>query len=438
VGPLQLFGEALWVAGRDEHAVDPVGDDIAVAGDRRGDCRGAGGEGLGEDHAEALAGERGGAEQIGLVQSRPQILPGDPAADVDPAHCLGIGEVAKNVVSLGPDHREAAGDVLHQSFKRGQEDRQALALLGAADEQDPQLLARWLRRLRRRIDVDTVGDHLVVTAEPAPTRPGGGLGNGDPGREPVEHPPGSERRGDVVGDRLGRVGVEGSDRGGAGPECCVPADQRHDRLVNVDHVVTALAKLTARSDDATDREGGEIGDRAIGGEPCGATHRRQVIGNRPRLRGRAVKRAAEPVGRVERGKHAHVMAAAEKLLGESLYVPVHAPLVTPGIWRDESNSHEALRVVDAPAQSMGGAGLGTWLQLGDHQAQEGHYHAASNLNHRALQGQEIGVERAAVLLQLADVLSQIGAQLAVALVHIRTERLDVLVDAVEAFVHPTG
>ncbi len=83
VGALQLLGEALRVARRDEDAVDAVGDDVAVAGDRRGDRRGAGGEGLGQDHAEALPRERGRAEQVGLVHGAVQRLARDAAADVD-------------------------------------------------------------------------------------------------------------------------------------------------------------------------------------------------------------------------------------------------------------------------------------------------------------------------------------------------------------------
>ena len=150
VGALQLLGQALGVAGRHQHPVDAVGDDVAVAGDRRGDHRRAGGEGLGQDHAEALARERGGAEHVGLVQRRPEALAGDAPADVDPAHRLGVGEVAQDVLALGADHGQAAGHVLDQGAEGGEQDRQALALLGAADEEHPQLLAGGLRPARAR------------------------------------------------------------------------------------------------------------------------------------------------------------------------------------------------------------------------------------------------------------------------------------------------
>ncbi len=98
-------------------------------------------------------------------------------------------------------------------------------------------LAR-LRAVRSAADVDPVGDDLVVTAEPAPARPLGRLGDGDPCRELVDHAPGSEQVGGVVGDRLGRVGVEGADHRSLGVKRRVPPDQRRDRLVDVDHVET--------------------------------------------------------------------------------------------------------------------------------------------------------------------------------------------------------
>ena len=55
-------------AGRNEQPVDPVAHDVAVARDVRAHDRGAGGEGLCQDHAEALAAQRGGADEVGLVQ----------------------------------------------------------------------------------------------------------------------------------------------------------------------------------------------------------------------------------------------------------------------------------------------------------------------------------------------------------------------------------
>ena len=277
-------------------------------------------------------------------------------------HRLGVGEVAEHVLALGADHGEAAGHVLDQGAESGQQDRQALALLRAADEEHAQLLARRLRPLRRGGDVDAVGDHLVVAAEPAPPGPGGRLGDGDPRREPVEDAPGAERRGDAVGQCLGRVGVEGADRGGVGAERGVPADQRHHRLVDVDDVEVALVQLAARGDHAAGREGREVGDRAVGGEARRAPERDQVVGDLARLRRGTVQGPAEAAGRIEWREHANVMAAAEELLRKRLHVPVHAALVGPGIWRDECNSHEPLRVVDRPEGTRGAAQRGRSLQ----------------------------------------------------------------------------
>ncbi len=201
-------------------------------------------------------------------------------------------------------------------------------------------LAGRLRPLRRGVDVDPVGDDLVVAAEPAATGPGGGLGDGDPRGEPVEDAARAKHRSDVVGNRLGRVGVEGADDRRAGAERGVPADQRHHRLVDVDYVVAPAGE--ARGAGATTppaREGGEIGDGAVGAEADRAAQRHEVVGDLASLGGRAVQRPAEPVGRVEGSEHTDVVAAAEELLGERLDVPVYAALITPGIWRDKGDSH---------------------------------------------------------------------------------------------------
>ena len=94
VDALELLGEALRIAGRDEDAVDAVLDDVAVAGDLGGDHRRTGREGLGQDHAEALARERRRAEHVGLVQLLPQALTGDAPMEVDEAQQVGVGDVS--------------------------------------------------------------------------------------------------------------------------------------------------------------------------------------------------------------------------------------------------------------------------------------------------------------------------------------------------------
>ena len=57
--------------------------------------------------------------------------------DVDEAHRLGVGEVAQDLLALGADHGQPAGHVLGQGAEGAEQDRQALALLGAADEERP-------------------------------------------------------------------------------------------------------------------------------------------------------------------------------------------------------------------------------------------------------------------------------------------------------------
>ena len=124
------------------------------------------------------------------------------AADVDVVQCLPIRQIAEDVGALGADHGQAARHVLDESAECCQQDRQPLALLGAADEQDPQLLAARLLAIRGSIDVDAVGDDLVAAAEPAPAGPGRRLGDGDPRREAVEDAPGAEREAMWLGTGL--------------------------------------------------------------------------------------------------------------------------------------------------------------------------------------------------------------------------------------------
>ena len=96
----------------------------------------------------------------------------------------------------------------------------------------------------------------------------------------------------------------------------------------------------ARCEDAAGREGREVGDGAVGAEADGAPQRRQVVGQLTLFGGGPVQHPTDPAGRIEGGEHADVVATAEELLGESFDVPVHAPLVGPGIWRDETYAHE--------------------------------------------------------------------------------------------------
>ena len=340
MGALQLLGQALRIPRRHQQAVHPVADDIAVAGDVGGNHRRAGGEGLGQHHAEALARERGRAEHVGAVQLSPEAVAGDATADVDRAQQLGVGEVTQHVLALGPDHRQPAGHVLDQGTKGSQQNRQALALLRAADEEDAQLARRGRRRARRCVDVDPVGNDRVVAAIPAAPGPGGRLGDGDPGREAVEHAASTEAVGDVVGHRLGRVGVKGADDRGPRSQSRVPAGQRRQRLVDVDDVEVLAAHLPSGRQHPTAWEWRQIAHGSVDSKAHRAPQRRQVIRQIPRFRRRSVQDPADPARRVIGGKHANVVATAEELLSKRLHMPIHAPLIRPGIWRDESYAHE--------------------------------------------------------------------------------------------------
>ena len=209
----ELLGELLRVGGRDEDPVDAVGDDVVVAGDVRRHGRRPGGERLREDHAEALAGERGRAEDVGLVERVPQLLARDPAARVDALARLGIGEVAVEVAGVGADQRQPRRDVLDQRLEGGEQHGKALAFLGPADEHDPELVGAALRPGRRRAQIDAVRNHLVLAAEPAATGPGGGLGDRDPRVQLVERTAGAAGDPDQVRKRPRRVGMERADDG---------------------------------------------------------------------------------------------------------------------------------------------------------------------------------------------------------------------------------
>jgi hypothetical protein len=352
--PLELLGEGLRVGGRDQHAVHVVRDDVAVAGDVRCDRRRPRGHALDQDHAEALAGERGGAEDVGLAERAPEDTVADLAEHVHPLLDGGVGDPARDLLGVGADHGQAARHVLDQRLERGQQDRQALALLGAADEQQAQVVGLGLRALGRRLDVDPVGDDRVLPAEPAARRPLGRLRDGDARGELVEDAAGAKQRGGVVRGRLGRVGVEGADDRRAPEGRGVPRDQRRGRLVDVHHVEVARLQLAAHPHQPVG-ERHEVGDRAVGAEADRAPERHQVVRLVAHLgRGGAVQATREPSRRIPWCQHADVIPARQELLGQRLDVPVHAPLIGPGIGRNEGYAHRS-RV---PAQSGPAAALG--------------------------------------------------------------------------------
>ena len=232
----------------------------------------------------------------------------DPAERLDVRLGSGLGEIAGDVVVAGADDGELRGHVLDEALEGLQQDGQALALLGPADEQHSQLLGLGLRSGRRPVQVDPVRDDLVLASEPAPAGPGGRFGNRDPRVKLVELAAGAGEVGDVVRDRLGRVGVEGRDHRRAAIRDRVPADEACGWLVHVHHVGVELGKLAAQGDGAR-RERRVVGDRAVHPERHAASERAHVAGLLPLLRGSLVEQAREPVGPVQGRQHANLIPA---------------------------------------------------------------------------------------------------------------------------------
>ena len=241
----QRLGQRERVAGSGERAVDPVAHDIAVAGNVGGNHRRAGGNRLGQDHAEALAVQRRRAQHLSLGQLGELARLGDLA---ERAHATVVEHHVRDLVRIGADERERRRDLLAQRLERTQEDGQTLAFDGLADEQDPQraigLAARAVLRLP---EMHPVGHNPVAPAVEAPGGPGGRLGDGDAHVQVVHPPAGAERVRDPVRQRVLGVGVERADEWqlGSGGAERIPAEQRHDRLVDVHYVVAAVAQLAA-------------------------------------------------------------------------------------------------------------------------------------------------------------------------------------------------
>ena len=147
-----------------------------------------------------------------------------------------------------------------------------------------------------------LGMIVVLAAEPAPPRPGGGLGDGDARGELVEAPARAEQGGDRDSGR------PWSSRRGT---CRRPARSRKSiasqptigarRLVHVDDVVVAGAELAAQSDGALG-EDREVGDGAVGADPDGPPERDQVVGRLPQLGMGAVQASADGVRRIPGGQ----------------------------------------------------------------------------------------------------------------------------------------
>ena len=357
--PAQGLGEGERVARGHEHPVEPVADHVAVAGDVRGQHRRARREGLRQDHAEALAAERGGAQHVGRLQLRQLARLVDLA---ERAHAVAVEHHVGDLGLPRTDDRERRRDLLAQRLEGGQQHGQTLAFHGLPDEHDPQRLLRaaWLG-LRRRRDADAVGDHRVAPAVEAPRGPGGGLRDGDAPVQAVHPPAATEHhRGPAVGEEVLRVGVEGAHQGQRSERAQrVPAEHRDDRLVDVEHVVAAVAQLVAHPEEPL-REHAQVGDGAVGGDADGAPERDEALVDLDLLgRRAAVQAAGELVVGVVRRQHPHVVVGRAQLACQCVDVAGDATRIGPGVRRQQRDPHDRAYSIAAVAGAMG---AGRWLR----------------------------------------------------------------------------
>ena len=321
----QSLGQYLRVACGHEHAVDAVADDVPVAGDVRGDDRRSGRERLGQNHPEALAADRWCAQDVRLLEHPAFLFVVDLA---EHPHATGVEHQRTELLGGGADHGQLRRNVIAQRLEGAQQQRQALALDGLADEHDPQPVADRScggECGAGRVDVDAVGDDPVVAAEPATAGPGCSLGDCDPHVQPVEHPPRAHRVGEHVRKVFVRVRVERADEWQTSPVGTDPAQQRRDRLVDVDHVVAAGTQLAVHRGDTVgcDRQ---VRDGAVGLEADRPSERDEVVGRLDRLwPGATMQTRRKAARRIERGEDADVVALFEEPLGQRLDVPRDAP-----------------------------------------------------------------------------------------------------------------
>jgi hypothetical protein len=160
-----------------------------------------------------------------------------------------------------------------------------------------------------------IGHDPVAPAIEALCRPSGRLGHGDTRVQPIQAPsPAHRDRADPIGDGVGGVGVERAhQRQLARGHQRVEADQRHDRLVNVCHVVATGAQGAANRIDRVGRAR-QIGDRAVGGNPDRAAQSHEILrwlaplGSRP-----AVQTRRERVVGIERREDVRLVSLRNEL-----------------------------------------------------------------------------------------------------------------------------
>ena len=133
-------------------------------------------------------------------------------------------------------------------------------------------------------------------------------------------------------------------------------EERHDRLVDVEHVVAAVAQLAAQGEHRLRREC-HVGDGAVGGHADGASERDEVLAARSAAAGaRRGAAVAKRVIGVERRQDARFVPAGDELRCERLYVARDATWVRPRVRRQERDPHGL--ILYPPRSSAAGRGRG--------------------------------------------------------------------------------
>ncbi len=121
----------------------------------------------------------------------------------------------------------------------------------------------------------------------------------------------------------------------------VPAEQRHDRLVDVQYVIAAVAQLAAHCQHPG-RDGHEVRDGAIGGKAGGTSERDEPLGRVKALGTRApVQSPRERVIGIERREDTGVVAKRGQLSGERLDMARYTTGVRPRIRRQQRDPHSS-------------------------------------------------------------------------------------------------
>ncbi len=148
-------------------SVHAVGDHVGVAGDVGCQDRRPCGERLGQDHAEALAGQRRGAEQVRVEQAAPQLVAVDAPERVDPPLAVGVRQMRTTSARSAPITVSARSSCSISASKAVSSTGRPLRSSGRptkTSRSSSEPASGSSARRRRR----PVRDHVVGAAEPAP------------------------------------------------------------------------------------------------------------------------------------------------------------------------------------------------------------------------------------------------------------------------------